>query len=217
MAEINVVRVVRVDVPTVVPAYDPKAEKEQPPLLLGCAYTLQGGENDDENGDVLPTNRTPIMGTTTPAPEVAMDAAIEEVQRIRGLVVKWYFRRNPIPDNPDDPMAKINDNEQVYQWMAGGDGGPLGALIGHAVDVTDVTPRIDKTALQRIIRVDRPSLDLTGEYRCQVEDWTAERRSAWQPMVVYSKCGIQYFIVLGENAKKKIYMIIWFFSHMFVL
>ncbi|VVC28591.1 Immunoglobulin-like fold [Cinara cedri] len=180
----NVVRIVRVDVPTIFPVYDPsKPVKDQPTLIFECAYKLKGGENDGENGEVRPTNATPV-GTTTPSPELALDDAIDKEQRERGLVIKWYFRRNPIPDDPD-PMAKFNDNEQVYQWMPGEPGGPLGALLGHAVDITDETPRKDKTSLHRVIRVERPSFYLTGEYRCQVEDWTAERRSAWQPIVIY--------------------------------
>lgn len=188
----DVVRVVRVDVPPVVRSYDAKSEAaDQPPLLLGCTYALEGGENDDEDGDVRPTDATTTTATrggrSPPQhPEVAMDAAIEEVQRQRGLVVKWYFRRNPGP-----AASAINDNEQVYQWLAGGGpeaGGGLGPLSGRVVDVTAETPRTDKSVLHRVIRVDRPTAELTGEYRCQVEDWYSERRSVWHPMVVYSKC-----------------------------
>lgn len=188
----DVVRLVRVDVPPVVRTHD-AARTGEPPLLLGCVYALEGGENDDENGDVVParpTNAT-VAVRTSPAPELAMDAAMEEVQRQRGLVVKWYFRRNPVPEaQANDAMAIINDNQQVYQWIAGGGpeaGGGLGPLSGRTVDVSHETPRSDKTVLHRIIRVERPASDLTGEYRCQVEDWNAERRSAWQPMVVYSE------------------------------
>lgn len=202
---VNVVRVVRVDVPSVVRSYDAKPDQAAtaiggapPPLLLGCVYALEGGENDDENGDVKPR---PVNGTastangardrrsSSPAPDLAMDAAMEEVQRLRGLVVKWYFRRNPIPAAPNDAMAIINDNEQVYQWIAGGGpeaGGGLGPLSGRTVDVTAETPRADRSYLHRVIRVERPTAELTGEYRCQVEDWNSERRSAWHPMVVYT-------------------------------
>lgn len=197
-----VVRVVRVDVPPVVRAYDAKpdpAAGKAPPLLLACAYALEGGEDDDENGEVVvpvgPTNATVTTGpgkrSTTAAPELVMDAAMEDLQRQRGLVVKWYFRRNHIlPVTPNDAMAIINDNEQVYQWIAGGGpeaGGGLGPLSGRTVDVTAETPRADKSVLHRVIRVERPTADLTGEYRCQVEDWNAERRSVWHPMVVYSE------------------------------
>lgn len=207
----SVVRVVRVDVPPVVRAYDAKpdlaAAGEAPPLLLVCAYALEGGENDDENGEVVvptvsPTNATGTAGhgkrrSSTAAPELTMDAAMEELQRQRGLVVKWYFRRNPIPPSmPNDAMAIINDNEQVYQWIAGGGpeaGGGLGPLSGRTVDVTAETPRIDKSVLHRVIRVERPTADLTGEYRCQVEDWNAERRSVWHPMVVYSEYNITLY------------------------
>lgn len=197
---LNVVRVVRVDVPSVVRAHDAKSDssaaaagagaggRAPPPLLLGCAYALEGGENDDENGEV--STARPTNATGKRLPEVAMDAAMEELQRQRGLVVKWYFRRNPVPVAPNDAMAIINDNEQVYQWIAGGGpeaGGGLGPLSGRTVDVTAETPRVDKSALHRIIRVERPTAELTGEYRCQVEDWNAERRSVWHPMVVYSE------------------------------
>jgi len=194
---VNVVRVVRVDVPRVVRSYDAKPEIKQPPLLLGCAYALEGGENDDEDGDVrpspaVPANATPAVGGTghwaksPPAPEVAMDKAMEDVQRKRGLVVKWYFRQTPTAVE----VSTIDDSEQVYQWIAGGGpeaGGGLGRLSGRVVDVSAETPRADKSALHRIIRVDRPTAELTGEYRCQVEDWDAERRSVWHPMVVYSE------------------------------
>lgn len=199
------VRVVRVDVPPVVRAYDAKPDLatatsgKAPPLLLVCAYALEGGENDDENGEMVvpvsPTNATTTVDhgkrSSTAAPELTMDAAMEELQQQRGLVVKWYFRRNPIPPvMPNDAMAIINDNEQVYQWIAGGGpeaGGGLGPLSGRTVDVTAETPRLDKSVLHRVIRVERPTADLTGEYRCQVEDWNAERRSVWHPMVVYSE------------------------------
>ncbi|XP_015377022.1 PREDICTED: uncharacterized protein LOC107171299, partial [Diuraphis noxia] len=207
---VNVVRVVRVDVPSVVRSYDAKPDPSTtaiggapPPLLLGCVYALEGGENDDENGDVIVATKPSrtVNGTastangardrrsSSPAPDLAMDEAMEEVQRLRGLVVKWYFRRNPIPVAPNDAMAIINDNEQVYQWIAGGGpeaGGGLGPLSGRTVDVTAETPRADRSYLHRVIRVERPTAELTGEYRCQVEDWNSERRSAWHPMVVYT-------------------------------
>ncbi|CAI6365408.1 unnamed protein product [Macrosiphum euphorbiae] len=209
LTPVNIVRVVRVDVPSVVRSYDAKPDPAAtaiggvpPPLLLGCVYALEGGENDDENGDVIvPTDPRPVNGTestangardrrsSSPAPDLAMDSAMEEVQRLRGLVVKWYFRRNPIPAAPKDAMAIINDNEQVYQWIAGGGpeaGGGLGPLSGRTVDVTAETPRADRSYLHRVIRVERPTAELTGEYRCQVEDWNSERRSAWHPMVVYT-------------------------------
>ncbi|XP_025404839.1 uncharacterized protein LOC112679305 [Sipha flava] len=203
---VDVVRVVRVDVPPVVRSYD-AAGPGEPPLLLGCVYALHGGENDDENGDVVAT--VAPNGTAdgrdkrgSPAPELAMDAAMEEVQRQRGLVVKWYFRRNPVPvAEANDAMAIINDNEQVYQWIAGGGpeaGGGLGPLSGRTVDVTEQTPRDDRSALHRVIRVERPAADLTGEYRCQVEDWNAERRSAWQPMVVYTPERI-FKVIVDDN------------------
>jgi len=203
---VNVVRVVRVDVPSVVRAHDakrsdrPGGEEPPPPLLLGCAYALQGGENDDEDGEVLAT-AGPANGTVhgPRSPELAMDAAMEELQRQRGLVVKWYFRRNPVPAVPNDAMAIIDDNEQVYQWIAGGGpeaGGGLGPLSGRVVDVTAETPRVDKSVLHRVIRVERPTAELTGEYRCQVEDWSAERRSIWHPMVVYSEYSRYVFYIL---------------------
>lgn len=191
---VDVVRVVRVDVPPVARSYDPRDKQPPPPpLLLGCAYALEGGENDDEDGGDArrppTTNATPTAARAGRSPEVAMDAAAEEAQRLRGLVVKWYFRRNQAPA-AGDAAAIIDDSEQVYQWLAGGGpeaGGGLGPLSGRAVDVTAETPRADRSALHRVIRVDRPTAELTGEYRCQVEDWNAERRSAWHPMVVYSE------------------------------
>ncbi|XP_050053752.1 uncharacterized protein LOC114133081 [Aphis gossypii] len=205
---IDVVRVVRVDVPPVVRSYDakpdPAAGGSPPPLLLGCVYALEGGENDDENGDVVPATHPPLPAngsasaansardrrSSSPAPDLAMDAAMEQLQKERGLVVKWYFRRNPVPAVPDDAMmAIINDNEQVYQWIAGGGpeaGGGLGPLSGRTVDVTAETPRTDRSFLHRVLLVERPTAELTGEYRCQVEDWNSERRSAWHPMVVYT-------------------------------
>lgn len=191
-SETKVVRVVRVDVPPVVRAYDPAGGQQQPPLLLGCAYALEGGEDDDEDGG---GSARPLNGTAVArSPEVAMDAAMEEVQHRRGVVVKWYFRRTPPPrrtpaDGTPAP-ATMRDSEQAYQWIAGGGpeaSGGLGPLSGRAIDVTAETPRADKTALHRVVRVDRPTAELTGEYRCQVEDWMAERRSAWYPMIVYSE------------------------------
>lgn len=198
---VDVVRVVRVDVPPLVLLSDAAAKSgDGPPLLLGCVYALEGGENDDENGDVVAVTTTfPASNATTdawdvrtsPAPELVMDAAMEELQRKRGLVVKWYFRRQAVPvAEANDAMAIINDDEQVYQWIAGGGpeaGGGLGRLSDRTVDMTNQTPRADKTTLHRVIRVVRPAYDLTGEYRCQVEDWNSERRSAWHPMVVYSE------------------------------
>lgn len=220
LTKMNVVRVVRVDVPPVVRSHDAKPDSAggtPPPLLLGCVYALEGGENDDENGDVIAATHPPRPAngnasaaaaaansardrrSSSPAPDLAMDAAMEELQKERGLVVKWYFRRNPIPATPNDAMAIINDNEQVYQWIAGGGpeaGGGLGRLSGRTVDVTAETPRTDRSFLHRVFLVERPTAELTGEYRCQVEDWNSERRSAWHPMVVYSEYPISYIVMV---------------------
>lgn len=217
----DVVRVVRVDVPSVVRSYDAvKSDPAvaDPPLLLGCAYALYGGENDPEDGEEAAVaaeaaaaaaaaaghgnvttaghgSDMPAATTTTARPAdgkrsllMPVDRATDEEQRRRGIVVKWYFRRNPSDAN--DLMSSIGNVEQVYQWIAGAGpamGQSLGPLRGRVVDVSAQTPRLGAEVLHRVLRVERPTAELTGEYRCQVEDWNAERRSAWQPLIVYSE------------------------------
>ncbi|XP_025200975.1 uncharacterized protein LOC112598661 [Melanaphis sacchari] len=205
--KLNVVRVVRVDVPPVVRSYDAKPDPSAtgapaPPLLLSCVYALEGGETKADamaatgrplrpaNGTVAAaSNGRHRRSSSSAAQDLAMDAAMEELQRQRGLVVKWYFRRNPVQASAVDAMDIIDDNVQVYQWIAGGGpeaSGGLGPLRGRMVDVTAETPRTDRAFLHRVIRVERPTAELTGEYMCRVEDWNSENRSDWYPMVVYT-------------------------------
>ncbi|XP_076386219.1 uncharacterized protein LOC100880577 isoform X3 [Megachile rotundata] len=85
----------------------------------------------------------------------------------KGLVVKWFF----------------NTNEVAYQWIQGRV--PLaGDITRHYVDLT-YKASDDPYTEYRAMKLNKPGIDLTGEYTCVISTF-ADEMSASAPMIVYS-------------------------------
>ncbi|XP_043265017.1 uncharacterized protein LOC122404826 isoform X1 [Colletes gigas] len=85
----------------------------------------------------------------------------------KGLVVKWFF----------------NVNELAYQWIYGRN--PLaGELMEKYVDLK-YEASDDPYTKYRAMKLNKPGIDLTGDYRCVISTF-ADERSANASMVVYS-------------------------------
>ncbi|XP_026670695.1 uncharacterized protein LOC108626522 [Ceratina calcarata] len=84
-----------------------------------------------------------------------------------GLVVKWFF----------------NTNEVAYQWIYGRD--PLaGDTTRKYVDLK-YKASDDPFTKYRAMKLNKPSIDLTGEYTCVISTY-ADEQSASASMIVYS-------------------------------
>ncbi|KZC13796.1 hypothetical protein WN55_05699 [Dufourea novaeangliae] len=85
----------------------------------------------------------------------------------KGLVVKWFF----------------NTNELAYQWIYGRS--PLaGELTEKYVDLM-YEASDDPYTKYRAMKLNKPGIDLTGDYTCVISTF-ADERSASASMVVYS-------------------------------
>ncbi|XP_017884146.1 uncharacterized protein LOC108627418 isoform X1 [Ceratina calcarata] len=85
----------------------------------------------------------------------------------KGLVVKWFF----------------NTNEVAYQWIRGRD--PLaGDTTRKYVDLK-YKASDDPYTEYRAMKLNKPGIDLTGEYTCVISTF-ADEKSASASMVVYS-------------------------------
>ncbi|XP_076167283.1 uncharacterized protein LOC143146674 isoform X1 [Ptiloglossa arizonensis] len=85
----------------------------------------------------------------------------------KGLVVKWFF----------------NVNELAYQWIYGRD--PLaGELTTKYVDLK-YEASDDPYTKYRAMKLNKPGIDLTGDYRCVISTF-ADERFANASMLVYS-------------------------------
>ncbi|KAL6258266.1 hypothetical protein P5V15_010203 [Pogonomyrmex californicus] len=86
----------------------------------------------------------------------------------KGLVVKWFF----------------NTNQVVYQWIYGRN--PLADE--PAAKYIDLTYKAsdDPYTEYRAIKLNKPGIDLTGEYTCVISTF-ADERTANASMIVYSR------------------------------
>ncbi|XP_031772768.1 uncharacterized protein LOC100872648, partial [Apis florea] len=84
-----------------------------------------------------------------------------------GLVVKWFF----------------NANEVAYQWIYGRD--PLAGDITRKYVDLKYKASNDPCTTYRAMKLNKPGIDLTGEYRCVISTF-ADEQSASASMVVYS-------------------------------
>jgi len=87
----------------------------------------------------------------------------------KGLVVKWFF----------------NNNEVAYQWIYGRF--PLAAE--PAAKYVDLLYKAsdDPYTEYRAMKLNKPGIDLTGEYTCVISTF-ADERIANASMVVYGEC-----------------------------
>lgn len=94
------------------------------------------------------------------------DYALENTSS-HGLVVKWFF----------------NDNQVVYQWIYGKK--PLAD--DPAAKYVDLTYKAsnDPFTEYRAMKLDKPGIDLTGNYTCVISTY-ADERTANASMVIYS-------------------------------
>lgn len=74
-----------------------------------------------------------------------------------GLVVKWYFNRQPFP---------------VYQWIPSKDPQDLGILKGRLNLNYEVSE--DQFSKHRALAIVNPTTDLTGEYTCLISSFESE-------------------------------------------
>lgn len=86
----------------------------------------------------------------------------------KGLVVKWFF----------------NANEVAYQWIYGRD--PLAGDITRKYVDLKYKASDDPYTTYRAMKLNKPGIDLTGEYKCVISTY-ADERSASSSMVVYCK------------------------------
>ncbi|CAK9799515.1 hypothetical protein ANTQUA_LOCUS2129 [Anthophora quadrimaculata] len=94
------------------------------------------------------------------------DYDLENTQS-NGLVVKWFF----------------NNDEVIYQWIYGRE--PLaGDTTKKYVDLK-YKASDDPYTKYRAIKLNKPGIDLTGEYRCVISTYEDEK-TATASMVVYS-------------------------------
>ncbi|XP_050525056.1 uncharacterized protein LOC126896378 [Daktulosphaira vitifoliae] len=176
------IKIINSNVPPVVRAYDAVSGADS--ILLACVYTLNtGGEEDSDQGNSTSRHSRQIED-------------LEEYQMKHGIVVRWYFRSKLVDD--DDEVSEnsilMKNEVQVYQWIAGHEpkaGSALGPFRGRVINASlqpspASSESTDKNLLYRIIKVTKPTSELTGEYQCMVEDWNNESRSEWHPMVVYT-------------------------------
>ncbi|OAD57822.1 hypothetical protein WN48_01531 [Eufriesea mexicana] len=84
----------------------------------------------------------------------------------KGLVVKWFF----------------NTNEVAYQWIYGRD--PLAGDTARKYVDLKYKASDDPYTKYRAMKLNKPGIDLTGEYTCVISTF-ADERSASASMVVY--------------------------------
>lgn len=104
----------------------------------------------------------------------------------KGLVVKWFF----------------NANEVAYQWIYGRD--PLAGDITRKYVDLKYKASDDPYTTYRAMKLNKPGIDLTGEYKCVISTY-ADEQSASSSMVVYCK----YPLINGQP------FITVFYAHLF--
>lgn len=85
-----------------------------------------------------------------------------------GLVIKWYF----------------NNNEIVYQWIYSRNP-KAGETVAKYIDLT-YKASDDPYTEYRAMKLNKPGIDLTGDYTCAIFTFTDERE-ANASMTVYCK------------------------------
>ena len=86
----------------------------------------------------------------------------------KGLVVKWFF----------------NTNEVAYQWIYGRE--PLAGDTARKYIDLKYKASDDPYTKYRAMKLNKPGIDLTGEYTCVISTF-ADEQSASASMVVYCK------------------------------
>lgn len=76
----------------------------------------------------------------------------------QGLVVTWYFNNSPSP---------------AYQWIPGGPPRTIGPL-RRRIWLEYAAPTDDELAKYRALYIVRPTIELTGNYKCVVSTYTDE-------------------------------------------
>jgi len=77
----------------------------------------------------------------------------------RGLVVTWYFNNSPSP---------------MYQWISGQPPRTIGPLKSRIRLGYEATADDDALAKYRALYISRPTIELTGYYKCVVSTYTDE-------------------------------------------
>lgn len=99
---------------------------------------------------------SPIENGSTPAVIIDCDYKYEQAD-VDGLVLKWFF----------------NSSEQpVYQWIPP----RLPEALGRLKDRIDLNHRItdDPRTMHRALRIIQPTVDLAGDYKCEVSSFAGE-------------------------------------------
>jgi len=96
------------------------------------------------------------------------DYALEDTSS-HGLVVKWFF----------------NDEQVVYQWIHGRNPA-ANELIARYVDLNYKASN-DPFTEYRAMKLNKPGIDLTGDYTCVISTFQDERR-ANASMIIYCEC-----------------------------
>lgn len=104
----------------------------------------------------------------------------------RGLVVTWYFNNSPSP---------------AYQWIPGEPPRSIGPLRSRIL-LGYEAPTDDELAKYRALYIVRPTIELTGNYKCVVSTYSDEDFMI-KKMTVYGKPAliISYNTGTGDGSK----------------
>jgi len=107
-------------------------------------------------------------------------------EEAEGLVITWYFNNSPSP---------------AYQWIQGQPPRAIGPLKNH-IRLGFAAPTDDVLAKYRALYIIRPTIELTGNYKCVVSTYNDEDFMI-KKMIVYGERTlliryIVYFSVMGS-------------------
>ncbi|KAK8735470.1 hypothetical protein OTU49_005406 [Cherax quadricarinatus] len=122
-------------------------------LLLGLVAALQV-----TSGLEIVTIEGPGVVKNGSVPQLVLDCKYDITEYDKtGLVVKWYFNRQPFP---------------VYQWIPTNEPQDLGLLKGRLN--LDYTVSEEEYTKHRALAILRPTTELTGEYTCSISSFESE-------------------------------------------
>lgn len=90
---------------------------------------------------------------------------------VEGLVVTWYFNNSPSP---------------AYQWIPGHAPRVVGGPLRNRIRLGYAVPTDDPLAKYRALYIVKPTIELTGNYRCVVSTYRHEDFMI-KKMIVYGK------------------------------